>query len=233
MRREARFCSGCGAYRNPPADQRQRRAEGRSTWRRISRVLVLYFVLLGTLLPLLLLDEDDAVAGMIVVSWVDALLILAAVPWLRVGLRERLVPSLRSLRWSGIGLVGLAPLLVVNVLYHHAIVEAFGLEETRIADGWNGWSFAAIVFYVGVMPGVWEEIAFRGLIQGSLERAVRPPTAIAMTAVLFATIHCRLASAPILLLLGLFLGWLRHRSRSLYPGMLVHFAHNLAVLLIE
>ena len=34
-----------------------------------------------------------------------------------------------------------------------------------------------------------------------------------------------------LLFMGWYLGWLRNRSGSLVPGMLVHFTHNLLALL--
>ena len=33
--------------------------------------------------------------------------------------------------------------------------------------------------------------------------------------------------------LGIYLGWLRHRSGSLYPSMVAHFLHNAFVVTAE
>jgi membrane protease YdiL (CAAX protease family) len=40
-------------------------------------------------------------------------------------------------------------------------------------------------------------------------------------------------SLPHLLILGVVLGWLRVKTGSLYPGMLLHFSHNFLVILSE
>ena len=56
---------------------------------------------------------------------------------------------------------------------------------------------------------------------------------ISKEAGLFAIIHVQWLSLPYLFLLGLVLGVLRHRSGSLLPGMVLHFLHNAAVVLLE
>ena len=90
-----------------------------------------------------------------------------------------------------------------------------------------------IILDICVMPAIWEEIAFRGLIQTGLATAVKTREAIILTAVLFAIIHFSALSGIYLFGLGLVLGVLRHRSQSLVPGMLMHFFHNLAIVLVE
>ena len=83
---------------------------------------------------------------------------------------------------------------------------------------------------IAVFPAVTEEIAFRGLVQHWLHVAVAPWTAIALASALFAAMHFSIVSAPYLFLVGGVLGWARWRTGSLYPSMVAHFVHNLAVL---
>jgi membrane protease YdiL (CAAX protease family) len=74
---------------------------------------------------------------------------------------------------------------------------------------------------------VMEELFFRGLLPWLWERRWRRG-ALAGPALIFALAHASLRALPSLLLLGLLLGWLRRRSGSLLPGMLLHAAVNLS-----
>ena len=52
------------------------------------------------------------------------------------------------------------------------------------------------------------------------------------TAAAFALCHGAPAVLPIHMGLGLYLGWLRERSGSLLPGMLMHFAYNGTIVVL-
>ena len=54
-------------------------------------------------------------------------------------------------------------------------------------------------------------------------------TLIAMS-FLFAAMHFSIASLPYLFLVGMLLGWVKWKTGSLYPSMLIHFLHNLIVI---
>jgi ABC-2 type transport system permease protein/sodium transport system permease protein len=83
-----------------------------------------------------------------------------------------------------------------------------------------------------VIPGVCEELFFRGLLFGALVRREGPATAILVTAVVFGAFHMVGAHsltperALPTTLLGVVLGWLRWQSGSTIPGMLLHTCHN-------
>jgi membrane protease YdiL (CAAX protease family) len=97
-----------------------------------------------------------------------------------------------------------------------------------------GYGMWVVVLLIAVQPGIFEELAFRGVILGGLRHAPLSTTeAVIVSAALFMIIHLALPSFPHLLVMGLALGWLRVLSGSLYPGMLLHFLHNLMVLLTE
>ena len=84
-----------------------------------------------------------------------------------------------------------------------------------------------------MQPAIFEELASRGVIFGALERVLAVREAIMVSALLFMIIHLAVLSFPHLLVLGLVLGYLRVRTGSLYPGMVLHFTHNLLVVMSE
>lgn len=83
------------------------------------------------------------------------------------------------------------------------------------------------------VAGVVEEAAFRGYMQSHLER-IGPMFAILVTSALFTLIHAShglaylLAVAPGFFLASLVYGGLAWKSGSILPGMLLHFAGDLA-----
>lgn len=70
-----------------------------------------------------------------------------------------------------------------------------------------------------------EEIVFRGYLQGALQGFLRPWPAIAVTAVIFGSVHTLPYALPVACL-GLFFGWLAQRCGSLWPAVLGHALHN-------
>src|SRR5439155_21500343 len=81
-----------------------------------------------------------------------------------------------------------------------------------------------------VAPAVCEEIAIRGLILTGLQRRFRARNAILLSAFLFALYHLNVFLFLPAFGLGIVLGLLTVRSRSLAPAVFFHFLHN-AVLL--
>lgn len=85
------------------------------------------------------------------------------------------------------------------------------------------------VLLFALTPAVCEEVAFRGFILSGLKTGRRPYSAIVLSALLFALLHVFLSlfqqffNAAIL---GVFLGLLAVRSRSLLPCVLFHALNN-------
>ncbi len=96
--------------------------------------------------------------------------------------------------------------------------------------GWPAWS--AVVLIV-VCPAVFEEIAFRGFLLERLTPLLGRRDALLLQGALFAILHMSPVVFPSHFVIGLALGWLRLRTGSLLPCMLVHGAWNLTVLLQE
>ena len=77
-----------------------------------------------------------------------------------------------------------------------------------------------------VAPAVCEELAFRGFILSGLERSRQTWVPIVVSAVLFGIIHLIPKQIFNATLLGLVLGLLAVRSRSLWPGVIFHLIYN-------
>lgn len=81
-----------------------------------------------------------------------------------------------------------------------------------------------------LLPAICEEIAFRGYILSGLLRRFRPRTSILLSGFLFALFHMNVFQFLPAFVLGVVLGLLTVRSKSLLPAMLFHFLHNSVLL---
>ncbi|MBX6313795.1 MAG: CPBP family intramembrane metalloprotease [Isosphaeraceae bacterium] len=90
---------------------------------------------------------------------------------------------------------------------------------------------------LAVVPAICEEVAFRGFILSGFEQTYRVRTAILLSAFLFGFLHVLLSLFQQLFnatLLGIVLGLLAVKSRSIVPGIVFHLLNNgLALLLSE
>jgi sodium transport system permease protein len=90
-------------------------------------------------------------------------------------------------------------------------------------------SVGVAVLLFAAVPAVCEELAFRGFILTGLERGHRTRSAILLSALLFGFMHVLVSLFQQLFnatLLGLVLGLLAVRSRSILPGIVFHFINN-------
>ena len=88
------------------------------------------------------------------------------------------------------------------------------------------------LFALALCPAIFEELGFRGIIQGRLISLMGAPSGVVLTAFLFTIAHGVTLASPIHLLLGWVLGGLRLRTGSLYPGMLLHGLYNGSLIIL-
>ncbi len=107
-----------------------------------------------------------------------------------------------------------------------------------LLDQWRAISPLWIVFSLAVVPGICEELFFRGYLFATLSRVASAGRAIWVSALLFGGFHVVAGSLATperflpSLFLGLVLGWLAWRSRSVLPCIVMHVVHNGLLLLI-
>lgn len=149
--------------------------------------------------------------------------------------RHRIRPVLGVPRASAIGWLGLlvgSVLAVFLLELYFWSARALGFRFIHYwpqfeAEGWPRW---AGFLLVSVAPGIFEETAFRGFIYEGLKRVMRPRDALLAQAMAFSALHITPVVFVSHFVMGLGLGLLRDRTRSLYVSMMAHAAWNAWVL---
>jgi uncharacterized protein len=157
-------------------------------------------------------------------------LVLAAVILISQGLPVRDVLALR--RPSSWGrAVGIALAIFGLMLALGAALDPFldaGEEQGLTPDEWEpdrAGAFAANAAVVTGAAPIVEELTYRGLGFSLLLRFGRI-AAIALVGIAFGLGHGLFAALPILIAFGIGLAFLRDRTNSVYPAILLHAAFN-------
>lgn len=167
---------------------------------------------------------------------------LIATPALLMGLM--LTTSLRktfSLRWPGFRRLACA-LLLPFALHPLSFELAKSLEwffpkpPPGLADALKSMSSDAVPLWLlllalALVPAICEEIAFRGFILSGFSRDGKVRVAVILSSLAFGIIHMIPQQVFNAALLGIVLGMICIRSRSLLPGVAFHLLYNsLAIL---
>ncbi|HMO15956.1 MAG TPA: ABC transporter permease subunit/CPBP intramembrane protease [Pirellulaceae bacterium] len=143
--------------------------------------------------------------------------------------------------------IGLGPLL------SQVIIESLRLQEWWFGESNNEalvsaareqvakWKLIPAFFLLpglSIVPGIVEELFFRGCLFQSLRQRFRPWTVILMTAIIFGLFHLITAGSLGLsrflptMAMGIVLGYVCYRSGSVIPCMVLHSLHNLLTVSI-
>jgi membrane protease YdiL (CAAX protease family) len=145
---------------------------------------------------------------------------------------ERLGLRLPRQKWRALGLVVGSFFMVQIFEFIYIAIAHPGNEQGLTPDKWQPSHAAAYVangvIVCTLVPFV-EELTFRGLGFYVL-RPYGRWVAILGTGLLFGLSHGLLLSLPIIIIFGCVLAWLRDRTDSVYPGMLLHGTFNLVAL---
>ncbi len=95
------------------------------------------------------------------------------------------------------------------------------------------YSLSIAFVFIAVLPAIFEELAFRGYLYNLLKKISSEKTTIIATAFIFALVHFPFLSLIWIFPFGLILGYFRMKYKTLWFGMIIHFIHNLIVLLID
>lgn len=92
-------------------------------------------------------------------------------------------------------------------------------------------SLAASIVFVAILPGISEELLFRGAILGAWEEK-GSKKAIFISSVWFMLMHGTLTGMPAQFLCGIILGIIVVSTDSLFSGMIFHTVYNAATLIL-
>lgn len=242
-----RFCGSCGAAwqetwtQCPHCLQRRNKPQPDQSYKRdlraVKSAVGLYFTLLGVSVVAIItsIGSGGALSAGADIGFSIAFSVITLI-WCIPRWRQiwPLLSQPFSLYWLP---AGAATAVVTFILATSAIwaLRLLGGHEIKYCDTFvnEGYGYGWAILMICVQPGVFEELGFRGVIQSSFLDILRPIEALVVTACMFAILHLSIHSLPHLLILGLALGWLRMKTGSLYPGMVLHFSHNFLVILAE
>lgn len=128
-------------------------------------------------------------------------------------------------------LVLLFAILGTNVLYGY-LIQTFHLPlQTNDQVILTYSKYAPLTTYATLFVAVFvapfcEEVFFRGFVFVGLLRGMPVGWAIVLSALIFAVAHGDPGSFAVLLIIGLALAFLRWRTNSLWPGILLHTLNN-------
>ncbi len=191
-----------------------------SSWHGVRRLLALYGLMLGSsafLALLLALKAGPEPVLDAVVSGLSALLVVA----FSLGEWRLLLPLLtpRNVQLKQAGPIAFG--VVVTVLVLQAYFFVLGSLGVPSYQSWPsfeqaGWPLWSAFVLLAAMPGIFEELAFRGLIYEGLMRVMAKREALLVQAMAFSVLHL----SPLIFishfLMGLSLGLLRDATKSLY-----------------
>ena len=177
--------------------------------------------------PQVLYEWSTAIGGLIQDGIILAIVLwLARDNWELLALRRP-----RSVLVAG-RLLGIAILGIYIFEITYSAIAHPGNEQGLTPAHWEP-SHAAAYVANGIVictfiPFV-EELTFRGLGYSLLEPYGRW-IAILAVGVLFGLAHGLIVSLPVIAVLGSLLAWIRSRTDSVFPGMLLHSLFNLVAL---
>jgi len=169
--------------------------------------------------------------GLVVyVFWLGLVLAIAAGRWDLLALRRP--ESLR--RAAGLAFAAIVAIYAVEaVVSVLPLPESPGKEQGLTPTHWEpshaGAFYANLVLFALVAPFV-EELTFRGLGQSLLRFLGRWPS-IVLAGLSFGLAHGLVEALLVLVPFGVALAWVRDRTRSVYPGMVVHGLFNAIALI--
>ncbi|MBQ3079921.1 MAG: CPBP family intramembrane metalloprotease [Clostridia bacterium] len=113
------------------------------------------------------------------------------------------------------------------------LIEAVGgtVTQSGISMPENIQALAGMVIFVGVMPGICEEVLFRGVMLGAWEEK-GSLSAMLIVSMWFTFLHASIEGIPAEFVSGLILAFVVISTDSLFAGMIYHTVHNSLCLII-
>lgn len=94
------------------------------------------------------------------------------------------------------------------------------------------WIFIVNLLLIAITPAIGEELLFRGVIQGGLQKKLaNPHVAILIASILFSAFHLQFEGFLPRVVLGLVLGYSFYLSKSLWVPMVLHLLNNSAPII--
>lgn len=245
-RTAAQYCGRCGdalvdascaACKPDPADTTDGPTIKMPARPTFGMALCLFGILIVTFLPYATVGYDSTLEFHFgvqnAIQIMDAIVVLgfALVCWQATWPLFKTVPIVWCLSAISTGVITVS----IAISFVAIAVMLTGVDEIMtIQPAFNaGYGWVFIFLTVVAQPAIIEELAFRGVIFDGLRTTLSDRETVVVTALLFMVIHMSPVAFPHLLIMGLLLGWMRLKSGSIWPCILMHATHNALVIAYE
>ena len=128
------------------------------------------------------------------------------------------------------GLTGIAAMVVFQIVYSRLV--ALPQQSTQNLLDVPLFTLAPMLLMGAIVAGLVEETAYRGYIQGAIERKYGPVTAIIVTGFLFALVHFNhpevgVKLIPFYMVISIVYGTLTYLTNSIMPAVFLHAGGNM------
>lgn len=153
--------------------------------------------------------------------------------WSPVPFRERVALTRAHPSWLvyPMAMLGSTVPLAIGFIGAQLVANAFPADDSmlRFFDALTIDSAIVFVLFVGIAPGIIEEVMFRGYVQTRLVKRWGATTGIVVTSIVFGLFHITPQAVMVALPLGFWFGYVAWRSKSILPTILCHFFVNSGV----
>ncbi|MAG63999.1 MAG: CPBP family intramembrane metalloprotease [Planctomycetota bacterium] len=158
---------------------------------------------------------------------------LSSRPWMdRLGLRR---PTISMRTWLALALatptIQVCSALFASLFFDLTKPSSHLEQMENLLLGQSGLGLVLVVLCAAVLPGLSEELFFRGFVREGLLRRHGFILAILVPAVFFAAAHMDPMHATAVLPLGIWFGLIAWWTRSTIPSMLAHATNNAFAIL--
>jgi membrane protease YdiL (CAAX protease family) len=139
---------------------------------------------------------------------------------------------------------GIALLIIFGLLFSLSSLNGLFIEflklfgyQQRITSSslpnFNGWHIVPVLLVIAVLPALFEEALFRGLILGGAEEGSGTIKSIFIVGFLFSLFHGSAEQTIYQFICGCLFALVAIRSRSLAPTVLMHFINNAIIIIFS
>ncbi|HRI20546.1 MAG TPA: type II CAAX endopeptidase family protein [Panacibacter sp.] len=225
-----RFCHHCGAYLGSNAEQ--------ISIFNNSRLQNAFFFYTIYLFICLTVKYTSWFSSYDRLFWIEILLAVITVFFTRANWQS-LKPVLRfnNLKWYILLAAVSAAIIfssVVNILINQINISIFRTRYSMF-DGYRLYEFPMLVmlYSVALMPALFEELAFRGILYNYLNSFLSEKMVVMVTGFIFAAIHLNFFSLVWLIPFGILIGTLRRKYNTIWYGVVFHFTFNITACLFD
>ena len=222
------FCGSCGMKRRQDVSVKEKQS--------IRQVIIFYitFLVFAIVSYVIYLESESLLTEIVL----ESVFILLTIMFSLMDFSRILkLYSIKYINWKNLGFSIIFPVFTAAIVYY----GISGLNVLLMEEDYNMMydymdyenSFLWAFIFIAIVAPIFEELAFRGYLFNQLMNFASPRVTIIATALIFALVHFSFISVLWIFPFGLVLGYLRYKYRTLWLGMLVHFIHNLLVLLLD